>query len=107
MHSECGIRGMSTRNSDGRSPDSMTPEESRSSAERKHNSMRGPRCCRVRGLGGAAVFVVDAPGFFELVLKDDDAAGGLDRCALVDEFAGAGGDAQLVAGVAAVAAGGP
>ena len=52
----------------------------------------------------AAQFGVDALGFFELVFEDDDAAGGLDGGALVDEFAGAGGDAQLVAGVAAVAA---
>ena len=58
---------------------------------------------RVLGYG-LVVFGVDALGFFELVLEDDDAAGGLDGGALVDEFAGAGGDAQLVAGVAAVAA---
>lgn len=57
----------------------------------------GPSC-------GAAVFGVDALGFFELVLKDDDAAGGLDGGALVDEFPGPGRDAQLVPGVAAVAA---
>lgn len=50
------------------------------------------------------VFGVDALGFLELVLEDDDAAGGFDGGALVDEFPGAGGDAQLVAGVAAVAA---
>src|SRR5690242_21453215 len=69
---------------------------------------RGPassgRGRRIRRFGGAAVFGVDALGFFELVFEDDDAAGGLDRGALVDEFPGAGGDAQLVAGVAAVAA---
>ena len=53
--------------------------------------------------GGAAVFGVDALGFFELVFEDDDAAGRLDGGALVDQFPGAGGDAQLVAGVAAVA----
>jgi hypothetical protein len=50
------------------------------------------------------VFGVDALGFFELVFEDDDAAGGLDGGAVVDEFAGAGGDAQLVAGVASMAA---
>src|SRR5690242_5447740 len=50
------------------------------------------------------VFFVDAPGLFELVFEDDDAAGSLDRSALVDEFAGASGDLQLVAGVAPVAA---
>lgn len=54
--------------------------------------------------GGAAQFFVDALGFDELVLEDDDAAGRLDRGALVDEFTGAGGDFQLIAGVAAVAA---
>jgi hypothetical protein len=48
--------------------------------------------------------LVDALGFLELVFEDDDAAGGLDGGALVDEFAGAGRYAQLVAGVAAVAA---
>src|SRR4051812_11095604 len=59
---------------------------------------------QVGRFAGAAVFGVEALGFFELVLEDDDAAGGLDGGSLVDEFAGAGGDAQLVAGVAAVAA---
>jgi hypothetical protein len=48
---------------------------------------------------------VDALGFGELVFQDDDAAGGLQRVALVDQLAGAGGEAQLVAGVAAVPAG--
>jgi len=38
------------------------------------------------------------------VFEDDDAAGGLDGGAVVDEFPGAGRDAKLVAGVAAVAA---
>jgi len=53
---------------------------------------------------GAVVFGVDALCFFKLVFEDDDAAGGLDRSALVDEFTRAGCDPQLVAGVAAVAA---
>ena len=44
-------------------------------------------------------------GLFELVLQDDDAAGGLHGGALVDHLAGPGGQAQLVAGVAAVSAG--
>ncbi|OKI41284.1 hypothetical protein A6A29_38115 [Streptomyces sp. TSRI0281] len=48
------------------------------------------------------VFGVDALGFFKLVFEDDDAAGRLDGGALVDEFAGAGGDAQLIAGAAAL-----
>ena len=51
-----------------------------------------------------AQLLVDALGFFELVFEDDDAAGGFDGGALVDEFASARGDAQLVARVAAVAA---
>lgn len=50
------------------------------------------------------MFGVDAPGLFELVLEDDDAAGGLDGGAVIDEFPGPGRDAQLIAGVAAVAA---
>src|SRR5690606_18932601 len=45
----------------------------------------------------------DALCLFQLVLEDDDAAGILDLRALVDQFSGAGGDAQLVAGVTAVA----
>ncbi len=51
-----------------------------------------------------AELLVDALGFFELVLEGDDPAGGFHGGAGVDEFAGAGGDAQLIAGVAAVAA---
>ena len=51
-----------------------------------------------------AVFGVDALGFLELVFEDDDAARGLDSGPLIDKFPRAGGDAQLVAGVAAVAA---
>ena len=47
---------------------------------------------------------VESLGFGELVFEDDDAAGGVQGCALVEEFAGAGGQAELVAGVAAVAA---
>lgn len=58
-------------------------------------------------LGGAPERGVDALGLFQLVLEDDDAAGGLDGSALVDELPGAGGDAQLVAGVPAVSALGP
>jgi hypothetical protein len=37
--------------------------------------------------------LVDLLGFGELVFEDDDAAGGVDRGACVDEFADAGGDA--------------
>lgn len=43
-------------------------------------------------------------GVVEPLLERDDPAGGLDGGPLVDEFAGAGGDAQLAAGVTAVAA---
>ncbi|KOU61873.1 hypothetical protein ADK90_33535 [Streptomyces sp. XY413] len=43
---------------------------------------------RLRRLGCLAVFGVEALGFLKLVLEDDDAAGGLDGGALVDEFAG-------------------
>src|SRR4051794_14402834 len=59
---------------------------------------------RIGRLAGSGVGGVEALGFFELVFEDDDAAGRLDGGALVDEFAGAGGDTQLVAGVAAVTA---
>ncbi|MBL1083500.1 hypothetical protein JK359_16220 [Streptomyces actinomycinicus] len=38
--------------------------------------------------------LVDALGFFELLFEYEDAAGGFDGGALIDEFAGAGGDAQ-------------
>src|SRR3954447_12434382 len=67
-------------------------------------SPAGGRVRWIRRCVGAAVFGVEALGFFELVFEDDDAAGGLDGGAVVDEFAGAGGDPQLVAGVAAVSA---
>lgn len=50
------------------------------------------------------MFGVEALGFLELVLEDDDAARGLDGGSLIDEFPGAGGNAQLVAGVASVSA---
>ncbi len=65
------------------------------SALRRCSSGRGcsDRGFRVRCLGGAVVVGVDALGFFELVLKDDDAAGRLDGSALVDEFPGSGSDA--------------
>ena len=56
------------------------------------------------GRGGAAELFVESQGFLELVLQDDDPAGSLDRGALVDQLAGARGDTQLVARVAAVAA---
>lgn len=42
---------------------------------------------------GAAELFVEAQGFLELVFEDDDAAGGFDGGALVDEVAGAHGDA--------------
>jgi hypothetical protein len=50
------------------------------------------------------VFVV-LEGFFELVFEDDDPAGGFQSGALIDHLPGACGQAQLVAGVAAVPAG--
>jgi hypothetical protein len=49
-------------------------------------------------------FLVPAQGVAEPVLEVDDAARGLDGGALPDEFADAGRDAQLTAGVAAVTA---
>ena len=48
---------------------------------------------------------VDAQGLFELVFQDDDAACRFQGGAGVHQFPGAGGQAQLVARVAAVAAG--
>ncbi|WP_374992907.1 hypothetical protein [Streptomyces lydicus] len=45
---------------------------------------------------------MDALGFFEAVFEDDDAEGGLDRCALIDEFAGLG--RRCTAAVAALGA---
>jgi hypothetical protein len=48
---------------------------------------------------------VDALGFGELVFQNDDVAGGVQRVALVDELTGAGGQPQLIAGVASVPAG--
>lgn len=45
-------------------------------------------------------------GFFQLVFEDDDPAGGFEGRAVVDHLPGSCGQAQLVAGVAAVSAGG-
>lgn len=56
----------------------------------------------VRSGRRAAELRVDAQGLLELVLEDDDAAGGVDGGAPVDELAGTCRDTQLVAGVAAV-----
>ncbi|MGX1490885.1 enoyl-CoA hydratase/carnithine racemase [Streptomyces tendae] len=55
-------------------------------------------------LRGAPILGVDALGFLELVLEDDDPARGLDRRALVDELARPGRDPQLVTGVPPVPA---
>ena len=49
-------------------------------------------------------FSIDTSGLGELVFEDDDAARGIECGALVDQFAGSGGETQLVSGVAAVAA---
>ncbi|MBF6330642.1 hypothetical protein IU452_19255 [Nocardia transvalensis] len=38
-------------------------------------------------------FGVGFEGFGQLVFENDDAAGCLERCAVVDQFAGAGGQA--------------
>ena len=53
---------------------------------------------------GVAGFVVLA-GFLELVFEDDDPAGCVQGGALVYELAGPGGQAELVAGVPAMATG--
>lgn len=50
-----------------------------------------------------AELVVDTQGFGELVFQDDDAAGGFQRGARIDQLACPGSQAQLVAGVAAMA----
>src|SRR5690242_21864189 len=52
------------------------------------------------------VALVVPQGFLELVLEDDDAAGGGHVGALMAQVSGPGGEPQLVAGVAAVPAGG-
>src|SRR5215218_4222538 len=84
---------------------STSPGADRPAADRQAHpsSSRGHPA---RRLGGAAVLGIHALGLLELVLEDHDAAGSLDRSALVDKLPGPGGDAQLVAGVAAVSAGG-
>ena len=47
---------------------------------------------------------VNGVGLGELVLKDDDAAGGFQRGALIEELTGSGRDPQLISGVPAVSA---
>ncbi len=56
------------------------------------------------GAVGVLEFSVDASGLGELVFEDDDAARGIECGALVDQFAGSGREAELVSGVAAMAA---
>ena len=58
-----------------------------------------------RMLGCLRVLFVVPEGLLELVFEDDDPACGFKRGAVVDHFAGPCGQAELVAGVAAVAAG--
>ncbi len=67
--------------------------------------LRGPAVHLAGSVGGVEAGVASL-GFVELVFEGDDAAGGVDGGAFVDEVPHSGGDAQLVAGVAAVAAGG-
>src|SRR5690349_8707916 len=68
---------------------------------------RGAPCAvhLAASVGGLGTGVVSL-GFVELVFEGDDAAGGVDGRALVDEVPYPRSDAQLVAGVAAVPAGG-
>lgn len=75
------------------------PVRTRRATVMSARSGRGLRQVTVR-----AQLLVDALRFFELVFEDDDATGGLDGGALINELASPGGDAQLVAGVTAVAA---
>ena len=65
--------------------------------------LRGADLTRLCGAGLLEVGV-DASGLGELVFEDDNAARGLECGALVDQFAGAGGKSELVAGVATVTA---
>lgn len=53
---------------------------------------------------GVLEFGVAASSLGELIFEDDDAGGCFEGVAVVDEVADAGGEAQLVAGVAAVPA---
>jgi hypothetical protein len=62
--------------------------------------------CRVGDSSTDAEFGTAALGDVELVFEGDDAAGGVDGGALVDQFPRPGGPAQPAAGVAAVPAGG-
>lgn len=51
-----------------------------------------------------AHFPVQAQGVGELIFQRGDAARGLDGGSLIDQLTGAGGDAQLAAGVPAMTA---
>src|SRR3954453_24045044 len=68
-----------------------------------------PGCCRRSGAGWllAPVGLVLPEGFLQLILEDDDPAGGFQGGALLDHLPGPCGEAQLVAGVATVATGRP
>src|SRR4051812_47598107 len=60
--------------------------------------------CRVGDSIAGGEFGVATLSFVELVFEGDDAAGGVDGGAMVDQFPHPGGQAQLVPGVAAVPA---
>jgi hypothetical protein len=67
---------------------------------------------RTGGLTGGGAPVVEAAvkfgvgcvGLSELIFKDNDAAGRIERGAVIDQFTSPRRDPQLIAGVAAVAA---
>ena len=67
-------------------------------AEATRSTGAARRSVRLAELG------VEVLRFVELVFEGDDAAGGVEASALVDQFPDAGGQTQLVAGVTAVAA---
>src|ERR1700722_17643221 len=63
--------------------------------------VRGSGRCGPGGAAGVLELGVDALRFGELIFKDDDAAGSVQRGAVADELVGPGSEAELVAGVAA------
>ena len=82
----------------------LTAEYEYAGCRRSGSGLFGRGARSVRLLLGVSKFGVDASGFGELVFEDDDPARRLQRGTAGDEFVGAGGDAELVAGVAAVPA---
>jgi hypothetical protein len=82
----------------------LTAEYEYAGCRRSGSGLFGRGARSVRLLLGVSKFGVDTARFGELIFEDDDPARRLQGGAAGDEFVGASGETELVAGVAAVSA---